>query len=310
MEVMLQAVVIVFMLFLCSLCLFAVIVIVRDIIYETARTRREREERAEEREREKERELAREKEREEEKAREKEREAERAAEKPTESEKAPETDAAEAPAAETSEPDVERLDEAVGTAALNGETGEAATVAETADAANPNSVAFSTHVFTMEEKYGILSSEFKRYFDSIVRHALSKPGVKELKHTNSYDYKDGAYRVLRIMIKRGEIVCEFHFIDKDFKKYANASNVRMKKAATTVRVLEASAVGVVKDGIDLVCTQIAEDKEYKKELARAKRREKRRKQASDSTANQNENIVTEVQSAGEAPGTEGEIINV
>ena len=43
METMLQAVVVVFMLFLCSLCLFAVIVIVRDIIYENAKTRRERE---------------------------------------------------------------------------------------------------------------------------------------------------------------------------------------------------------------------------------------------------------------------------
>ena len=43
METMLQAVVVVFMLFLCSLCLFAVIVIVRDIIYENAKIRRERE---------------------------------------------------------------------------------------------------------------------------------------------------------------------------------------------------------------------------------------------------------------------------
>ena len=50
----------------------------------------------------------------------------------------------------------------------------------------------------------------------------------------------------------------------------------MKRSATTVRVSEASAVGVVKDGIDLVCTQIAEDKEYKKNLAKEKRREKRR----------------------------------
>lgn len=42
MEGMLQAVVVVFMLFLCSLCLFAVVVIVRDMIYENAKTRRAR----------------------------------------------------------------------------------------------------------------------------------------------------------------------------------------------------------------------------------------------------------------------------
>ena len=35
------------------------------------------------------------------------------------------------------------------------------------------------------------------------------------------------------------------------------------------------------NGIDLVCTQIAEDKLYKKELAREKRREKRRQEAAE-----------------------------
>ena len=43
METMLQTVVIVFMLFLCALCLFAVVVIARDIIYENAKMRRDRE---------------------------------------------------------------------------------------------------------------------------------------------------------------------------------------------------------------------------------------------------------------------------
>ena len=92
------------------------------------------------------------------------------------------------------------------------------------------------------------------------------------------------YRVVRMMIKRGEIVCEFNFIDRDIIDYANASNVKMKQSATTIKVLEASAVGVAKDGIDLVCTQIAEDKEYKKELAREKRKEKRR-QVAEAAAN-------------------------
>ena len=61
---------------------------------------------------------------------------------------------------------------------------------------------------------------------------------------------------------------EFNFIDKDFAEYASSSDVKMKRSATSVRVLEPSAVGVAKDGIDLVCSQIAEDKERKKELAR------------------------------------------
>ena len=144
-----------------------------------------------------------------------------------------------------------------------------------------NAVVFSTHSFTMAEKYATLSSEYKAFFDDIVRHALSKEGVKELKSNNHYDYKIGSYRVVRITIKRGEIICEFSFIDRDFRNYASASKVRMKASATSMKVNEASAVGVAKDCIDLICTQIAEDKEYKKELAREKRRE-RRKRASES----------------------------
>ena len=50
MDPTLQIVVIVFMVFLCALCLFAVVVIARDMIYESAKSRRERSaERAEER---------------------------------------------------------------------------------------------------------------------------------------------------------------------------------------------------------------------------------------------------------------------
>lgn len=257
MEGMLQAVVVVFMLFLCSLCLFAVVVIVRDMIYENAKTRRAR---ARE-DRDYERVL---------------KALEEAADKTPEAipvvaqpvvVEAPEPTVVvvEAPAKETPAPVEEApvLEEAV---------------------EDEGAVVFSANTLTMEEKYATLSSEFKRYFDEIIKHALSKEGVKEFKHNSSYDYKIGSYRVVRMMIKRGEIVCEFRFIDRDIIDYANASNVKMKQSATTIKVLEASAVGVAKNGIDLVCTQIAEDKEYKKELAREKRKEKRR-QVAEAAAN-------------------------
>jgi hypothetical protein len=245
METMLQIVVIVFMTFLCALCLFAVVVIARDIVYENARMRREREK-------------------------------ERALEKM-------QTTAIAQPVAEVIEqpvapapapapaPEPEVVEEVVATT-----TEEVAEESEE----DENAVAFSRHTQTMEEKYEMLSTEFKRYFDDIAKHALSKEGVKEFKFGSSYDYKIGSYRVVRMMIKRGEIVCEYKFIDRDFRTYASTSNVKMKQSATAVRVLDASAVGVAKDGIDLVCTQIADDKQFKKELAKEKRREKR-KEAKD-----------------------------
>lgn len=259
MEVMLQAVVVIFMLFLCALCLFAVVVIVRDMIYENAKTRRERDKE----------------------------EASRAVqevpvvikpvaaepvviEQPVVTQAVPVVEQPVAPVVEETveEPVVEETIEAPVAV-------EEVAVAEEEEEAD-NAVVFSSHVLTMPEKYATLSSEYKTYFDDIVKFALTKEGVKEFKFNNFYDYKIGSYRVVRIIIKRGEIVCEFSFIDRDFRNYANASNVRMKAAATSLKVSEALAVGVVKDGIDLICNQIAEDKEYKKQVAREKRREKRK----------------------------------
>jgi hypothetical protein len=257
METMLQAVVIVSMLFLCLLCLFAVIVIVRDIIYESSKTRRERE-------------------------------AERANEK-TRSEREADRANAEAPVlalVAESAPVVEtKVEEPVREEAIAPKKGGAEEVAATED--NPDAVSFSRVSLTMEEKYATLSTEFKRYFDDIIRHALSKEGVKESKQSGAYVYRIASYKVLKMMIKRSEIVCEFTFIDRAFLNYANTSGgeVKIKQSATAVRVTDASAVGVVKDGIDLVCTQIDADKEYKKKLAKEKRREKRRLAKEESNAN-------------------------
>ena len=242
MDGILQTVIVVFMAFLCALCLFAVVVIVRDIISENASTKRSRE-----RNRMLEEAILRE---------------QMLAVKPKE-----EAPVVSEPVSVQPQPAiVEPIKEEVAV------TVEEPTSVEEAD----NAVVFQTKAMTMQEKYDALTSEFKGYFNRIVKYVSSKEGVKEFKFNSAYDYKIGSYRVLRLSIKRGEIVCEFVFIDRDLRDYVNTSNIKMKQSATAVRVLEASAVGVIKDGIDRVCAQIAEDKEFKKEQARERRREKRR----------------------------------
>lgn len=111
-----------------------------------------------------------------------------------------------------------------------------------------------------------------------MQYVLTKSGVKEHKYNGSYDYKDGRYRVLRITIKRGVIGCEFSFIDEDLRNYVNSSDVRIKQSTTVIKLDEPSAVGAVKGGIDLICSQIAADREYKKELAKERRRVRRLEQ--------------------------------
>lgn len=294
MESMLQAVVVVFMMFLCALCLFAVVVIVRDIIHENGRIRRARD-RAEIRERFDNIGLA-------------EILAKITANKKTEDvivpapvsndpmlkpvvlesvvEKVPVVEeipvVREIPVVQDI-PVVEVAPVAEVAPVVEAPVEVAPVVEEAPVAVEPtptedeNAVVFSRQTLTLEERYATLSTEYKRYFDDIIRHAMAKEGVRELKYTNYNDYKNGSYKVLRITIKRGEIVCEFQFLDRDFLNYANSSSVKMKQSATTIKISEPSAVGAVKDGIDLVCSQIAEDKAYKKNLANEKRREKRKK---------------------------------
>ena len=148
---------------------------------------------------------------------------------------------------------------------------------ENTEKANDGSVVFSSHVLSMPDRYATLSNEYKAYFDDIVRYVLAKKNTKEYKHNSYYTYKDASYRILRITIKRGEISCELYFIDREIKDYVEGSDVPVKQSATTVKINGAAAVGVVKDGIDLVCSQIGSYKDYKKQVAREKRREKNAK---------------------------------
>ena len=241
MEFMLQAVVVIFMLFLCALCLFAVVVIARDIVRESASNKKDADAQKSTEEK----------------------EPVQVVVQPVLSTAVP-APVVEEPVAPVAEEPVAPIMEEVATAETNDSV---------------SGVVFSKVSLTMAEKYAALSSEHKRYFDQIVKYALSKEGVTEAKYNSAYDYKIGTYRVVRMTIKRGEIVCEFNFIDRDFKNYASEASVKVKTAGTTVKVTEKLAVGVVKDGIDLVVTQIAADKEYKKALARERRKARYRQES-------------------------------
>ena len=137
----------------------------------------------------------------------------------------------------------------------------------------------------------MLSKEQKGYFTEITKHALTKEGTKEFRTRNYYDYKIGMTRLVRMSIKRGEIVCEYVFIDRDFKNYASQADLKLKSSATSIKVGDPAAVGVAKDGVDLVYAQYLEEKEYKKQQAREKRRAKRLSQNSEESDSGDKELV-------------------
>lgn len=244
-ENILQTIIVVFMLFLCLLCFFAVVVIVRDLIVESIRSRKQDEQG----------------------------QPQSATVQPTIVVQPTVTSVAPAPVQPTpapipEEPKVEPKAE------VKEDVKEE--VCADVESDDDNEVAFSRTGLTIEEKFAALPSELKVHFNELVRHVLSKDGIKEIKHPNSYDYKDASYKVLRISIKRNEIVCDVFFMDRELLSYAKETGVKVKQPPTKIRVVDTDTLSVAKDGIDRVIKQIADDKERKKELAREKRRERRR----------------------------------
>ena len=124
---------------------------------------------------------------------------------------------------------------------------------------------------TLEEKYLALTSEQKGWYDAIVKHALAVEGSKRFKNARYEEFKVGKNRLVRMLIKRGVIQCEFILHNSDFKNYVNENKIAVKQSATTMLVENAATVQAVKNSIDIVLDAIAEEKEYKKKLAREKR---------------------------------------
>ena len=54
--------------------------------------------------------------------------------------------------------------------------------------------------------------------------------------------------------------------------YINENKISVRQSATTMLVESAATVGAVKNSIDIVVAAIAEEKEYRKQQAREKRR--------------------------------------
>ncbi len=134
-------------------------------------------------------------------------------------------------------------------------------------------ISFSTgQQQTLDEKYLALPSEQRGWYDEIIKYASAVEGSKRYKNARYEEYKVGKNRLVRLLIKRGVINCEFILHNSDFKNYVNENKISVKQSATTMLVEAVETVDAVKNSIDIVVAAIAEEKEYKKQLAREKRK--------------------------------------
>ncbi len=149
------------------------------------------------------------------------------------------------------------------------ETGTAATL-------SANAVTFeSSKSQTLSEKYAELSKEKKGYYDEIVKYASAVNGARQFKNDRYEEYKLGSSRIVRLLIKRGTVVCEFILPNSEFKNFVNENKVNVRLNATVMKIEDKVALDTAKGTIDLVLKAIAEEKEYKKQLAKERRKAKR-----------------------------------
>lgn len=155
-----------------------------------------------------------------------------------------------------------------------------ATSAEpTIDLDDESTVAFSAASQSLDEKYLELEPEFKGYYDEIVRCAMSVSGSKRFKNASYEEYKVGSNRLVRIKIKRGIVICELVIPNLAFKSYINTNKVAMKQAPATIKVTDEQSLNAVKHSMGIAMQAIEEERAYKKEQAKL-----RRKQAKKSSA--------------------------
>lgn len=128
---------------------------------------------------------------------------------------------------------------------------------------------------TLDDKYNALDKATKKRYDAIAAYAAAVEGGKRFKNLRYEEYKIGSLRIVRMLIKRGIIVCEFMMQNQSFKSYVMENKISAKQSATVIKVSDDASVQTIKDTIDIVVKQIAEEKELKKQLAREKRKAKR-----------------------------------
>ncbi len=140
---------------------------------------------------------------------------------------------------------------------------------------NDGKVAFSTGSKTLDEKYLELSAECRGYYDDVVRYANTVEGSKRYKNAAYEEYKVGKNRLVRLKIRKDTVICEFVIPNLEFKNYISGNKVAVKQAPATIKVTDEASLAAVKDSIGIAVKAIEEEKAYKKEQAKLRRRQKR-----------------------------------
>lgn len=140
---------------------------------------------------------------------------------------------------------------------------------------------------TLDEKYLALSAEQQKYYDEIAAYATTREGAKRVKNDRYEEYKIRNMRLVRLLIKRGAVTCEYFLLNEDFKSLISDIKVSVKQAPTILKVVDADAVQAAKNSIDIAVKAAEDELLRRKQLRQEKRRAAR---AAKKTAEDAKNI--------------------
>lgn len=130
-------------------------------------------------------------------------------------------------------------------------------------------------VETLFGKYLNLTDEQKRFYDEIVAYAAAIPGSRQIKNDRYEEYRYGNARLVRVLIKRDTVVCAYLMTNVNFKRYVAGNKIKVKTAPSVLKISDESALRAAKDSIGIAKKIVDDEKAYKKEQAKLRRRARR-----------------------------------
>ena len=152
---------------------------------------------------------------------------------------------------------------------------ETIAVAEAAGADGRATAFIKPRVETLFGKYLNLTDEQKRFYDEIVAYAAAIPGSRQIKNDRYEEYRYGNARLVRVLIKRDTVVCAYLMTNVNFKRYVAGNKIKVKTAPSVLKISDESALRAAKDSIGIAKKIVDDEKAYKKEQAKLRRRARR-----------------------------------
>lgn len=116
------------------------------------------------------------------------------------------------------------------------------------------------------EKLEKLPQILQFYFEEVEDYVKDIDFVKQIEKDNYLEYQLGNIKLVKFMIIKGNIICEFHIINKDLKKYIIENKLVVKQTPTFVKLENRRMVQIAKDSVNIILKSIEEEKEEKRQL--------------------------------------------